>query len=1087
MRRESMKKVFAGILAAGMILSMPGMTNLVYAAEPESGDVVTDENYFPEETGEKSQVAVKELEIETGVAPLVTETPLAGEKQPEENRLYAENTTTSVSNGGLAYGVAYALPDDLINYTSASTCVRQYVSQEAGGVYFLRNEQLQFLNVSTGVVSCVYNFPVGSGYFNRGYAYEKDGILYWASSGTVVEYDLDAQKEIRTLQLDNADISFGIGVDAQGQIYLSVCRDGAYYIQLYAADGTLLDSTELEGPIYEFAGFGTDGGFYYIGYHNWLYWGYEHDMKSLIYGKVEDGKFVMLDEEYYFGLISNLCQLYYYEYQDCAAVLGEKYLADKLGNVYDITGGIDAVKFTFSVPHNYDEEPVSEVLDDTAIGTRMIYQEDTDTLIAYASGKWIYEYDLSTKEKMRFYQTSHYVFNLLDYGDSIVAIEKENGVYYVEWINKDDLFLGETTTINLNESDTYASHTKDEVLHQWEKGYITSDTKVYESTYSLSPYQGAVFTDDMKDGLLRFSNYMRWLGGLTPFESAEEEKWEQTGKGAVLLTAINEMTHEPSQPENMDDAYYQEAYDACSNSNLYSVGIGSPAAAMNLITGWTDDTANVSAFALGHRFTFLKRSADKIAYGSAAYALQNVEVYNNQINTTGTVTGVDNNDYAYTWPGAGYFPTNAISTRALWSINLNSDLIDRSSTAMTVTIKDMDTGEIYDVTDSLGSSAYMGFSPYWGYFHGECFYFSSPEADSYDGKNYQVTIGNLELANGLPAEIVYTVSFFTPEHAWGAWESSGTSASEEQRTCAVCGEKETRTKTTSDTSAPTTPGTDNPLPTEKGWYLGNQNQWYYVDDSGAAATGWQAVDGTWYYFNNTGVMQTGWQKVDGNWYYMDGSGAMVTGWQFINGLWYYFYGDGSMAENTWIGNSYVGTSGAWVEHPGPEGWKQSGSKWWYQYADGTYAANTWRKIGGIWYYFDAAGWMCTGWVFDGSNWYYMNADGSMKTGWLLDGNTWYYLNTSGAMATGWVNDGGTWYLMDSSGAMKTGWAKQGEEWYYMNESGAMQTGWLNQNGTWYYLYESGAMAHDTIVDGFFLGSDGAWMQGFDFLFRLFGI
>lgn len=141
----------------------------------------------------------------------------------------------------------------------------------------------------------------------------------------------------------------------------------------------------------------------------------------------------------------------------------------------------------------------------------------------------------------------------------------------MEWIGKDDFFLGETTTINLNESDTYASHTKEEVLRQWEKGYITSDTEVYERNYSLSPYQGAEFTDEMKDGLLRFSNYMRWLGGLTPFESADEATWEKTGKGAVLLTAINELTHSPSKPENMDDEYYQDGKDACSNSNLYAL------------------------------------------------------------------------------------------------------------------------------------------------------------------------------------------------------------------------------------------------------------------------------------------------------------------------------------------------------------------------------------------------------------------------------------------------------------------------------------------------------------------------------------
>lgn len=99
------------------------------------------------------------------------------------------------------------------------------------------------------------------------------------------------------------------------------------------------------------------------------------------------------------------------------------------------------------------------------------------------------------------------------------------------------------------------------------------------------------------------------------------------------------------------------------------------------------------------------------------------------------------------------------------------------------------------------------------------------------------------------------------------------------------------------------------------------------------------------------------------------------------------------------------------------------------------------------------------------------------TGWVqaADG-TWSYVNTDGTKATGWLNDKGTWYYLKSDGVMATGWLNDNGTWYYLNASGAMQTGWLNDNGTWYYLSTSGAMLSNTTVDGYVLGSSGAWIK-----------
>ncbi|MGG2063296.1 hypothetical protein [Bacillus sp. S14(2024)] len=54
--------------------------------------------------------------------------------------------------------------------------------------------------------------------------------------------------------------------------------------------------------------------------------------------------------------------------------------------------------------------------------------------------------------------------------------------------------------------------------------------------------------------------------------------------------------------------------------------------------------------------------------------------------------------------------------------------------------------------------------------------------------------------------------------------------------------------------------------------------------------------------------------------------------------------------------------------------------------------------------------------------------------------------------------------------------KSGNTWYYLNESGAMVTGWLSLDNTWYYFYGSGEMAYNTRIDGYKLGSNGAWIR-----------
>jgi len=99
------------------------------------------------------------------------------------------------------------------------------------------------------------------------------------------------------------------------------------------------------------------------------------------------------------------------------------------------------------------------------------------------------------------------------------------------------------------------------------------------------------------------------------------------------------------------------------------------------------------------------------------------------------------------------------------------------------------------------------------------------------------------------------------------------------------------------------------------------------------------------------------------------------------------------------------------------------------------------------------------WVLVNGKWIYNDSTGNpIKNSWFADRNygKTYYLQADGTMATGWLNNGG--------------------KWYYLGADGAMRTGWILDGGKYYYLYADGTMAYNTTINGYKLGSSGAWVK-----------
>lgn len=60
------------------------------------------------------------------------------------------------------------------------------------------------------------------------------------------------------------------------------------------------------------------------------------------------------------------------------------------------------------------------------------------------------------------------------------------------------------------------------------------------------------------------------------------------------------------------------------------------------------------------------------------------------------------------------------------------------------------------------------------------------------------------------------------------------------------------------------------------------------------------------------------------------------------------------------------------------------------------------------------------------------------------------------------------------------WKKDTLGWWY-TEGNSYATGWRLINGNWYYFYSDGYMASDTIIDGYYLNSSGAWTNNISYM------
>ena len=252
----------------------------------------------------------------------------------------------------------------------------------------------------------------------------------------------------------------------------------------------------------------------FVGYMNWVYWGYDHDMHVLRAGNVKDNK-ITFNETY----IKMICQSYWYERAEQADVLENKYIC--IDNTYQSQLQI-LDSNTCSISNSTINSVFSLDRDNTAdgnfdiyasAGVRTVYHSNSNSIITFKDNSAIAEYDLSTGSENASAITAYPVFALMEYKGGIAAIEKNGDDFYYEYFpwtdatyvkingNAVNMQVGSTTVLTAETNGTLsqnftwessnpkiASVNSSGEVYAWKKGsaVITATTqKGLKGTYTV--------------------------------------------------------------------------------------------------------------------------------------------------------------------------------------------------------------------------------------------------------------------------------------------------------------------------------------------------------------------------------------------------------------------------------------------------------------------------------------------------------------------------------------------------------------------------------------------------------------------------
>ena len=373
---------------------------------------------------------------------------------------------------------------------------------------------------------------------------------------------------------------------------------------------------------------------------------------------------------------------------------------------------------------------------------------------------------------------------------------------------------------------------KQEVIDLLKENPMTFSGQVFDSQPNCTaPYASGKLSDAYLQAALDRLNALRRLAGM-PATQLDKSWCEYAQHGAVVMGAIGEMTHAPSQPAGMDREFYNKGYAATQSGSINYW--------QDLITAvdrWMADSSMHNIDRVGHRRWQLSPALDKVGFGYVENGNGSTGKYTVEKNFDQADTSIEHsvNYDSFGWPSAGYFPNDIIGFQAdtPWSVSLNPDIYAAPNG---ITVRLSGGGRSWTFSGRYTPSdedAYFTAIPAngWDYGSNHCIIFRPDGVDKYEGV-YTVTVNGLRDKKGNAVDFSYQVEFFsaTPADPTGSTETSSGSGNSGAGAS---------TTAPSGTGASTTPSGSNPFTdVPSGAYYTDAVLWAYQNNitSGTTAT-----------------------------------------------------------------------------------------------------------------------------------------------------------------------------------------------------------------------------------------------------------
>jgi len=266
---------------------------------------------------------------------------------------------------------------------------------------------------------------------------------------------------------------------------------------------------------------------------------------------------------------------------------------------------------------------------------------------------------------------------------------------------------------------------------------------------TTSPYSIGEVKNEVLQAGINAINLVRYIAGIPDDVVLDAEYVDLCQHGAVLLTAINQLTHYPEKPGDMNQEFYKKGADAARRSNISTSNLPS-----TTVFQYMDDSDPSNIDRVGHRRWILNPPMKKSGFGVGATRFGLLYAFDG---SRGNI------DYDYVaWPSPGVFPTNIFSNNHAWSISVNAQKYGTPDiNKIEVTLKHLNSGEVWFFSKDTPSSTAIR-SAYFnidkgGYGINNCIIFRPALNNTFkyqDGDVFQVTV------SGLDKNISYLVKMF---------------------------------------------------------------------------------------------------------------------------------------------------------------------------------------------------------------------------------------------------------------------------------------------------------------------------------------